>query len=913
LKIRIFALAKELGIDSKDLIEYARQADIHIKNSALASISSEEKEIILNQIETEKNKKTSIEEVIPEVVEDSQKQSGKIRSIKKRMALTQKTASGSENVAVQELEPSVEDGNIVADSTITDEPIDSTADSTAVETNLAETETDQTATELSKEVGLEEPTVQPEEYVSLQGTGKRSIREMKMTPRGTLPGSNVSSEKKSKSKGKNSLPNLATPPNYKPPKTTPKKKEETAQKPDIPLTPDLLDSVQSPLRSHLRDKKNRHSSEPTGHKTTGRRDGTRTTGRDEHVDANQKLQKRRPRRRGQFQLEEDNRRPFARRTKKRRATNVVLKTEVEVDSPISVRSLSEAMGRPAKSLMGILFQQGQMLKINDLLDEETALDLARELGVTLTIKHKRDVEDELALRLETEDDADSLVGRPPVVTILGHVDHGKTTLLDTIRSGNVAAGEAGGITQHIAAYQIEHKGKKITFVDTPGHQAFSEMRSRGAAVTDIIILVVAADDGVMPQTVECISHAKSAGVPVIVAMNKIDLPQKNEEKVLQELSSHDILPSEWGGDIEVIRTSATTGEGVDELLETILLTAELSELHANPNRDALGVCLEATQEEGRGVLAWLIVQQGTLEIGDLILCGQAFGRIRAMYDSHEKPLTSAGPSRPVQVTGLNVAPNAGAHFFVMKDVEVARSTAESRTHLGRTKILARRNPPKTMEDILSAARDGEVQELPLIIKADTQGSLEALRSELEKFIHPDVKVAIKHEGIGGVNESDVSLANASGAIIIAFHVIPEDRAKTLAEAEGVEIQRYKIIYKVTETIRNTLEGLLIPEKVEVSTGRALVLRTFHISRYGTIAGCRVLNGKIERSNQMHVIREQTILNDYSISSLRREKDDAKEVREGMECGIRLEGFNDVKEGDILEAFRIDEVKRTLDS
>jgi len=552
-----------------------------------------------------------------------------------------------------------------------------------------------------------------------------------------------------------------------------------------------------------------------------------------------------------------------------------------------------------------------MVTINENIDEETALELATEMGVDLEIRQQRDIEQELVATLEDEESDEFLEPRPPIVTILGHVDHGKTTMLDTLRRASVASGEAGGITQHIAAYQIEHDGRKLTFVDTPGHAAFSEMRARGANVTDIVVLVVAANDGVMPQTVECISHARAANVPIVVAMNKIDLPDIDEQRVLQDLAAHELLPVEWGGDIEVVRTSGETGQGLDDLVETLLLTAELHEYKANPHRPAVGVCIEAFRDEGRGSLAWFVVQKGTLRIGDVVLCGEAYGRIRAMYNDRDEEIEEAGPSTPVKVAGLSLVPGAGQHFYVLPDIEEAREAAEGRHHRERAESLSGRGRPRSLDDILEAARGGAVQDLPLIIKADTPGSLEALRGEIAKFDHPEVQVEFVHEGVGGVNESDVSLASASGAIIIAFHVIAEDRAAALAEREGVDIRRFNVIYEVTETIRQSLEGLLRPEKVEVATGRALVLRTFHVSRFGTIAGCRILSGTIARSNRVHVIRGQTLLNDYSIASLRREKDDVKEVREGMECGIRLDGFNDIKEGDLLEAFRIDEVKRTL--
>ena len=599
--------------------------------------------------------------------------------------------------------------------------------------------------------------------------------------------------------------------------------------------------------------------------------------------------------------------------RKKRTSHIDLKTTAQISFPITVRALSEAIGRPAKSIMSILFKQGRMVTINDELGEEESMEVAMELGVDLSFKRDRDIEAELLASFDHEDPPEMMRQRPPIVTILGHVNHGKTTMVDRIRSANVAAGEHGGITQHIAAYQVNYEGHELTFVDTPGHAAFGEMRSRGANVTDIVVLVVAADDGVMPQTVECISHARNAGVPIIVALNKVDLPGIDEQRILQQLAQHELLPAEWGGEYEVVRTSGATGKGIDKLLETLLLTAELNELNANPDREGLGVCLEAFRDEGRGAIAWLIVQKGTLRVGDVVLCGSTYGRIRAMYNDRDEPVTEAGPSMPVKVSGLSEVPGAGDHFFVMKDIEEARETAGSRMHEGRTESLSSRVTPRTLEDILGAPREGQgVQELPLILKADTPGSIEALRSEIGKFEHPEVKVQIIHSGVGGVNESDVSLASAAGAIIVAFHVIAEDRAQAQAERQGVEIRRYNIIYEVTAHIRLALQGLLRPEKVEVSTGRAIVLRTFSISRFGTIAGCRVLNGTISRDSRVHLIRDQKVMNDYRLGSLKREKDDAREVREGMECGIRLEGFNDVKEGDLLEAYRIDEIKRTLD-
>ena len=758
-----------------------------------------------------------------------------------------------------------------------------------------------------------------EDYIAPAGGASGSVRDMEMKPRANVTDRQRKARPDKKKPAKPSVPFIAPAPELskpkpKKPKATP---EPAAQKPDFKLTGDMLKG-DAPLRRqyerHIEEKdredKDKDKGKVRGADLKRRRDREREL--EEARDRGKPQQKRR--RRGSLQDEAMQQSPGKgiRRRKKSRKGPIVHKTEAEVELPITIRSLSEAMGRPAKDLITLLFMSGKKATVNDQISEETALELALELGVDLIIKHGRNIEEELAAQLFHEDKPEDLEPRPPVITILGHVDHGKTTLLDTIRKANVAGGEAGGITQHIAAYQVEHDGKKLTFVDTPGHAAFGEMRARGANVTDMIVLVVAADDGVMPQTIECISHAKAAKVPIVVAMNKIDRPDTDEQRVLSELAAQDILPAEWGGDVEVVRTSALNGTGIDSLLETLLLTSELREYKANPHCPAVGICLEAFRDEGRGVLAWLMVKKGTLRIGDIVLCGSAYGRVRAIYDDRDQEIQEAGPSTPVKIAGLDSMPGAGDRFYTMDDIEDARLAAEERRHAGLAERLGSSGRPKTLDDILNKAAGGGIQDLPLIIKADTPGSLEALRSEITKFEHPEVRVEIVHEGVGGVNESDVSLASAAGAIIIAFHVVADDQAAQAADREGVEIRRYDIIYEVTDHIKQALEGLLIPERVQETTGRALVLQTFKISRFGTIAGCRVLNGTIDRNNRVNVIRDQKIINDYELASLKREKDDVKEVREGMECGIRLAGFNDIKEGDLLEAYRVKEVKRTLE-
>ena len=940
MAIRIFALAKELGIESKELIEYCNEAGVKAKNSALASISPEQRDVVINHIKS-RGQKAPAESQSPmtPVREGALDAGGKVRKIEvsKREGgrSTRVSAGGTATVdretelEVPESELDVHEAEEISEeveesTTAVADRVEQTEETEVTEATALEIKTDKSKAEAKppavedEELG-EDPTgaaVRQEDYIAPTGASGSSIRDMEMRPRANVT-DRQRKAKPAKKPAKPSMPFIAQAPDLATPKPKRPKtaQEPTAQKPDFKLTGDMLKG-DAPLRRqyerHIEEKDREDKGVGKGRGTDLKRRRDKERELEESRDRGKPQVKRR--RRGNLQDESMQQAPGKgiRRRKKSRKGPVVHKSEAEVELPITIRSLSEAMGRPAKDLITILFRSGQMVTVNDQISEDTALELALELGVDLIIKRGRDIEEELIAQLEREDEPDLLEPRAPVITILGHVDHGKTTLLDTIRKANVAGGEAGGITQHIAAYQVEHEGKKLTFVDTPGHAAFGEMRARGANVTDIIVLVVAADDGVMPQTVECISHAKAAKVPIVVAMNKIDRPNANEQKVLTDLAAHEILPAEWGGEVEVVRTSALNGDGIDTLLETLLLTAELQEYKANPNCPATGICLEAFRHEGRGVLAWLMVKKGTLKIGDIVLCGSAYGRVRAIYNDRDEELQEAGPSTPVKIAGLGTMPGAGNQFYTLTDIEDARLAAEDRRHVGLTTRLGSTGGPKSLETLMSQAAGGKVQDLPLILKADSPGSLEALRHEITKFEHPEVRVEIVHEGVGGVNDSDVSLASAAGAIIIAFHVVADDHATQLADREGVEIRRYDIIYEVTDHIKQALEGLLIPERVQETTGRALVLQTFKISRFGTIAGCRVLNGTIDRNNRVNVIRDQKIINDYEIASLKREKDDTREVREGMECGIRLAGFNDIKEGDLLEAFRVKEVKRKLE-
>lgn len=926
-------------MDSKVLIGYCQKVGITIKDSPLASISEEERDRVLDFIRqgggggADTGGKS--EPLVP-TREPVKTAAGKVPKIKAPAKPARdarpEVAEGPEpetpeepSVTVAAPEPAPASEPASPPAVVAEAPTAPSAEAPRAPEPPAATPAPPAREEEAESTReVEGAPLRREDYMPASGTAMRT-----MMARGTISDTGLRAARKPKAKPGPALPKLAEPPPApKASASAAPAAEAPAQKPELRLSRELIAEgrpLHEHLRQHTEDKKKRKGDDYVVEDFTeeaakrgpgpGKPGAARVGGMG--LLSERKQRQARRTKGGRLLTEEEEaqeeaaeRRRSQRLRGKRAGMPASAKTSAVIELPISVRGLSEALGRKAPELLGILAKRGAMLTINSNLDEETVLELALECGIDLRIQHEEDIEEKLEESASATQEGAQLVPRAPIVTILGHVDHGKTTLLDKIRSANVAAGEIGGITQHIAAYQVERGGRKITFLDTPGHAAFGEMRARGANVTDIAVLVVAANDGVMPQTVEAINHAKAAEVPIVVALNKIDLPDRNEQRVLQDLAAQNILASEWGGDTEVVRTSGTTGQGIDDLLETLLTISDLKELQADPNRPANGVCLEAFRDEGRGALAWLIVQDGTLKKGDVVLCGSSYGRIRNMYDDHDREVESAVPSQPVKVTGLDIVPGPGDRFFVTSDLEEARLGAERRRLRGREAQLSQKGKLRTLQEILSSG-EGGVQDLPVIVKADTPGSLEALKGEFGKFQHAEVRVRILHEGIGGVNESDVYLAAASGAIIVAFHVVPEDRAATLAEREGVEIRSYGIIYEITDDIKKALEGLLRPERVEVPTGRAIVLQIFDISRFGKIAGCRVLQGVIERSNRIRLIRDQRVLNEYNILSLRRNKDDAREVREGMECGIRLEGFDDVKEGDDLRAYKIEEIKRTL--
>ena len=579
--------------------------------------------------------------------------------------------------------------------------------------------------------------------------------------------------------------------------------------------------------------------------------------------------------------------------------------EVKLPEEITVGELAARLKIQAAEIVKRLMGLGVMAAVSDVIDYDTAALVAMEIGAKVEKEVVVTIEERLFT--QEEDNEEDLVKRPPIVVVMGHVDHGKTSLLDAIRKTNVTTGEAGGITQHIGAYQVSVGGKPVTFLDTPGHEAFTAMRARGAQVTDIAVLVVAADDGIMPQTVEAINHAKAANVSIIVAINKIDKPTANPDKVKQELTEYGLVPEEWGGDVICVPVSAKTGENIDTLLEMINLVAEVQELKANPNRMATGTVIEARLDKGRGPVATMLVQNGTLHTGDVIIAGAALGRVRVMLDDRGNRIQAAGPSMPVEITGLAEVPAAGDTFHAVEDERLAKELVEQRKQEAKEEQFSAYRKV-TLDNLFSQISEGEMKELPIIVKADVQGSVEAVKQSLEKISNEEVRVKVIHGAVGAVSESDVMLANASNAIIVGFNVRPDPVAKEMAEREDVEIRLYRIIYDAINEITDAMKGMLAPKYRDVDLGRAEVRQVYKISSVGTVAGCYVLDGKLARNAKIRVVRDGIVVAEDEMSSLKRFKDDAKEVAKGYECGVTLEKFADIKEGDIFEAYITEEYR-----
>ena len=904
MPVRIYALAKELNIDGKDLVAICERAGITGKGSALASLSDEETDKVKGYLATG-SRKTADGDLDP------------LERPEQRQTRAIKTVAPRAKAPLQSLRKKPEADTTDSDST---------------------DGTEQATEDLIPKDG-DNAAVSPIQRNDPLSPAKR---EIKVFAKDAAKSEEAPSKSRKEKKPRRPVIHLANMPKLQEPEPQATDEEVKAQKPERRLSDGLLqkraDNKQAPLK-HLTSKETKQpgtdpSASPPDPDDRKQRRGKRTSRADKWTGAKDNLagmasaranrQKTQRPNRNLFQTDSGTGRPYRRRrTLSRTGKNTAAprKSKMQLELPCTVRSFSEAAGIPSSQVQSALMQMGAMVTINAQVDPELVELLAAELGVELEFKEQVSLEESLIDQIvQQEDDTDSLVPRPPVVTFLGHVDHGKTTLLDAFIGTDVVSGEAGGITQHIRAYQISKDGRLITFVDTPGHEAFTEMRARGANVTDIAVLVIAADDGIMPQTEEAISHLKAADVPIVVALNKMDLPGADPVKTMTQLTQFDLTPSgDWGGDTEVIQTSALKGEGLDDLLDTFLTIADLHEYRANPDRPALGICLESEQESGRGVLAKLIVQSGTLRVGDVVVCGTTFGRVKAMYNTlHPNQLVSeAGPSVPVDVAGLNTAPGAGDAFHVLEDVASARSIAEQRLAQNRTQALSGHTVRISFEDFQQQLEDGilgqvdEVAILNLIIRADVRGSIEAIQKELGKLAHPEVQVKVLQASVGGITAADITLAHASSAVVIGFNVVPDEAARILADERQVEIRRYSIIYNITDDIKLMLEGKLRPEERVVELGHALVKRVFTVSRHGAIAGCYVAQGNVERGCRIRVNRDGRTIGDYRLDSLRREKDDVKEVARGFECGIKLVGFNDIKQDDVLEAYRIEEVARTL--
>lgn len=579
--------------------------------------------------------------------------------------------------------------------------------------------------------------------------------------------------------------------------------------------------------------------------------------------------------------------------------------EIKLPPTIKVGELAKKISKSPSEVIKKLMLLGIMATINQEIDFDSASMIAEEFQYTAIEEEEKNNQEDFIVE---EDNPEDLIKRPPVITVMGHVDHGKTSLLDAIRKTKVTEKEAGGITQHIGAYTVNLGGEKITFLDTPGHEAFTAMRSRGASITDIAVLVVAADDGVMPQTIEAINHSKAANVPIIVAINKIDRPNAFPDRIKQELTEYGLIPEEWGGDTICVPVSAITHEGLDNLLEMILLVAEMQELKANPNRKARGSVIEAELDKGRGTVATLLVETGTIYVGDSIVVGTAHGKVRAMVDDKGKRVKKAGPSTPVEILGLSEVPVPGDTFYVVENDKLARNIAEKNKESIREKQL-NQTQKFSLDDLFSKIKEGEIKEIDIIIKADVQGSIEALKQSLERLSNDEVRIKTIHSGVGAISESDVMLASASNAIIIGFNIRPDNNAQSLAEKEKVDIRLYRVIYNAIEDMQDAMKGMLEPEYKEEIVGRAEVRQTFKVPNVGTIAGCYVIDGKINRNNQVRIIRDGVVIHEGNILSLKRFKEDIREVASGYECGLGIEKYNDIKEGDIIEAFTMVEISR----
>ena len=972
MAVRIYSLAKDLGLDSKELVDLCTRLGIQGKGSALASLEDEEIARIKRHIEEKAapvaafaSASAGIQSTKPtrEPVKDTpiRDLSGRLGGAKRDLSSVRtKPVTTIEDVSTTseaaELDQAQE-ANVVEPVSVekpAQKPIGFGPRVIVQDKELAG-EGDAVPSDDETDEGKPERTQdspsRKDFYSPANNSGRVRVIGSPRPASDAKPGA----DKPKRTREAILNINLAKIPKSATPSPSAKPQEQATQKPIVKLTPDVIQGarrgMEKPAEKPISPAKP-GSTQPTAGRAP-------TPGRTQHsgladfkANAENKLnlkakkptveeetptkkkglaglessrKDRGPRIQSSRDLasleEDDGGRRGGRGPRRKPTPTAVRKEKVILAMPCTIRSFSEAAGVTAARILRSLMTMGTMQNINSYLNQDQAELIAADLGVELEFRQAETLETSLIGKMDDiEDNLEDLITRPPIVTFLGHVDHGKTSLLDYLIGTKIVSGEAGGITQQIRAYQVKKDGRAISFVDTPGHEAFTEMRARGANVTDIAILVIAADDGIMPQTIEAISHAKAAGVPIVVAANKCDLPGADINRIMTQMTEYGLTPSAWGGDVEVVPTSATTGEGMDELLETVLTVAEMHDYKANPKRAAMGVCLESEQASDRGVIAKVMVQSGTLRVGDIVVCGSSFGRIKALYDTmkRKKQMTEASPSMPINITGLDKAPEAGERFYVLDDIGQARQIAASRETIVRSQSLSGTSPKvsfETFQELLQSGKLGVKEDkvvLNLIIRADARGSLEAIEKELTKLDHPEVEIKILQRSVGGITAADVTLASASQAVIVGFNVIPDESARILADARNVEIRRYDIIYNLALDIKAIIEGRLKPEERVVELGRAVVKQVFTVSRVGTIAGCYVAQGAIERGCRIRVNREQRFIGDYALETLKRVKDDAKEVARGLECGIRLAGFNDIKVDDVLEAYRIEEVARTLE-
>jgi translation initiation factor IF-2 len=936
LATRVFELARELGVRSKEVLDKCRAEDIELKNH-MAALSAGLEETIREWFSEVGGAHTAVETT--EQV-DLEKAKAKAKKARRRKTKKQLEAEAEAQAVAKALEDAAEKEASTAEAVEAQGP--------AAEEKPAEAEEPQTGgvgepvveveasqAETSQEVPADE-AVEAVEAVEDKSSKAKKKTTKKSAKKTTTKDEKDEKEEKKEEEKKPIMPAgpqvVPKPSQLKGPRVIRVEQPDYAPRPQ----PRQPSPGQFPPRGggrggSLLDERKRIETAST--------DTRRGGGRKSVPGATNKTTKRSPRRKGGGvaevgeKLKEWRNKDMAERAERiagaggaqRRRRYAMggggkaatqgggAKTgNVEIEAPITIKNLSATTGIKSGLIIKKLMEMGTLATINQTIETEQAETIMVDFGIKLVVAQPKTAEDELMEKLDAREKAD-LATRAPVVTFLGHVDHGKTSLLDRIRQTTVASGEAGGITQAIGAHRHDFEDKHVVFLDTPGHEAFTAMRARGANMTDVVVLVVAADDGVMPQTVEAISHAKAAGVPIVVALNKIDIPNANVQRALGQLAEHDLQPREWGGDTEVIKTSAETGEGIDELVELLSLEAEILELQAEASAPARGYVVESRIDPGRGILATLLNINGTLKVGDVLLAGRGFGRVRQLFDDKSKAIKEAGPSTPVLVTGLDEVPEAGDRFFIVSDIDEARTVAEQRRRDERAKTLAASsNAPSNLEELFGKIEAGEATEIPLILKADVQGSIEAIVGSLTKLNTDEVRVNILHAGVGGISTGDVTLADASGAMIIGFNVIADPQARKLAETEKVEIRRYRVIYEIIEDIRRALEEGLTPEISEESLGRAEVRQTFKVSRLGTIAGCYVTEGVVQRNAKVRIIRNSVVIEDERLlDSLKRIKDDVREVKAGLECGLKITGYNDIKEDDVLEFYKKVETARKL--